>query len=103
MFNFSLILIWYKSLFGINYASVLTLSVGMMEYEELDLGGGEPVGSGTFGDVFKGFWNTKKAGKIQVAIKRTTNMEDEKEVRVTMRFNIIMYMYMYVYRGTTII
>ena len=60
-----------------------------MEYKELDLGGGEPVGSGGFGDVFKGFWNTKKAGKILVAIKRTTNMEDEKEVCVTMRFNTI--------------
>ena len=54
-----------------------------MEYEELEVGGGEPVGSGTFGDVFKGFWNTKKAEKILVAIKRTTNMEDEKEVHCT--------------------
>ena len=53
-------------------------TVGKMEFGELDFT--KEVGEGAFGVVFQGFWNTKKAGKIVVAIKNLLDKEDDKEV-----------------------
>ena len=63
------------------FCVVFTCSaVGKMEYGELEFS--ERVGGGAFGVVFRGFWNTKKAGKIVVAIKNLMDKEDEKEVLI---------------------
>ena len=48
-----------------------------MEYGELEVT--ERTGGGAFGVVYQGFWNTKKAGKISVAIKNLPH-GDLKEV-----------------------
>ena len=50
-----------------------------MEYEELEFK--KRVGRGTFAVVWKGYWKTKKAGKLLVAIKNITDM-DKTEVSV---------------------
>ena len=49
-----------------------------MEYGELEFT--KRLGRGGFGVVFQGCWNTKKAGRIAVAIKNLLDTEDEQEV-----------------------